>query len=84
MRKFRVEVVLKCKRAARDPEGETIRENLLLVHGFKNVESVRTGKYLEFTVKANDVEEAMKEVYRALNELRIFNPVIHELKVSVE
>src|SRR5437667_69389 len=48
-----VEVIVENKPLARDPEGETIHQNLILKGGYKQVTGVRAGKLLRMNVAAN-------------------------------
>ncbi len=83
MKTFTVEVIIQNKPAARDPEGETIRKDLIFKGGYKNVKSVRTGKYLKILVEAPDRKQAEKTVFDLCNTLRIYNPVVHTHKIFV-
>ncbi len=78
---FKVGVVVTYKRELRDPEGETIRRDLLLKTGYDRVASVRTGKYFEFYVNTNSPEEALSYIKEMCSKLRIFNPIVHVLEV---
>ncbi len=80
---FEVEVIIENKPAARDPEGETIHRDLLVLGGYERVKSVRAGKYLRMKVEASDEEEAKKLVFDACNKLRIYNPVVHTCTIRV-
>lgn len=80
---YTVEIVIENKPAARDPEGETIYKDLILKGGYKNVKSVRTGKYLKVLVNANNEKQAEKIVFDMCNALRIYNPVVHTYKILV-
>src|SRR5438034_967084 len=53
-----VEVIVENKPLARDPEGETIHQNLILKGGYNQVTSVRAGKLLRMNVEANSPEDA--------------------------
>ncbi|ABW01502.1 phosphoribosylformylglycinamidine synthase subunit PurS [Caldivirga maquilingensis] len=76
--KVHVAVVLK---GSRDPEGETILRDVVLASGVDYVVKVTSGKYLSFTVKSSDGEEAIKLVTNLCRDLRIFNPTVHKLIV---
>lgn len=75
-------MVISNKRAARDPEGETIHRDLVAKSGFDRVKSIRAAKLLRVSVEAGDPEEAKDVVTRMCHQLRIFNPAAHELEVS--
>jgi phosphoribosylformylglycinamidine synthase len=79
-----LEIVIENKPAARDPEGETILRDLMNQNGFEMVKNVRSGKFLRVNLEAESREEAKNIVYRMCNDLRIFNPVIHVVTISVK
>ena len=82
MNVYKVEVIIRNKRVARDPEGETIQRELIGRSTFAaEVKSVRSGKWLLFEVEAESQEKALEEVARMCRELRIYNPVVHEMEV---
>lgn len=78
-----VEVIIMNKKSARDPEGETIHRELILKRGFNEVKGIRSGKYLEFLIDSNSPEEALEAVKSMCSKLRIYNPVIHDIKVRL-
>jgi len=78
-----VEVVITNKRSVRDPEGETIHKELIGRRGYANVKDVRSGKYLEFLVYSQTPEEALNYVKDICHKLRIYNPVVHDIKVRL-
>ncbi len=83
MKRYIVEVTIQNKPLAKDPEGETIRRNLVQRGGFSMVKEIRSGKYLQFQVEGTSAEEAQQLVGRMCNELRIFNPVVHVCSIKV-
>jgi len=84
MRNFIVEVIIENKPAARDPEGETIKKDLIIKGGYEHIKSVRTGKYLKILIEAKNRKEAEKTVFDMCNRLRIYNPVVHTYKINVK
>ena len=79
---YKVEVIIRNKRVARDPEGETIFKELVGRSSYAaEVKSIRSGKWLLFEVEAESLEKALEEVERLCKDLRIFNPVVHEMEV---
>ncbi len=76
MKKFVVELLVFIKPLARDPEGETLLEQLRRM-GYEWVENVRVGKIYRFTVEAEDCGEAEKRVLELGGRLRFYNPVVH-------
>lgn len=83
MNLYSVEIVISNKPQARDPEGETIMRDLIHKSGVAAVKEVRTGKLLDVKVEAADEVEAQDKVVSMCNDLRIYNPVAHSLKVRV-
>ncbi len=82
MSTYLVEVIIRNKRVARDPEGETIKKELVLRSSVADrIKDVRSGKWLLFEVEAGSLEEALRTVERLCKEMRIFNPVVHEMEV---
>ena len=80
---FTVEVVVENKPLARDPEGETIHQNLILKGGYSQVTNVRAGKLLRMNVEANSPEDAKRLVRKLCEDLRIYNPAAHVCQVRV-
>jgi phosphoribosylformylglycinamidine synthase len=78
---YRVGVIVTYRRELRDPEGETIRRDLLQRAGYDRVREVRAGKYLDLLVEAETLEEAVRYVREMCAKLRIYNPVVHTLEV---
>ncbi len=78
-----VEVVITNKESVRDPEGETIHRELIVKRGFKGIAGVRSGKYLEFHVESDSCRDALRYVKELCYNLRIYNPVVHEVRVRV-
>lgn len=80
---YRVSVLISYKRGLRDPEAETIHRDLILRNGYTAVKEVRVGKHLTVLVEAGSPEEAVRYVREMCDRLLIYNPVIHEIEVSV-
>jgi phosphoribosylformylglycinamidine synthase subunit PurS len=80
---YLVEVIVENKPLARDPEGETIHQNLILKGGYKQVTSVRAGKLLRMKVEANSPDEARAVVRKLSDDLRIYNPAAHTIQVRI-
>ncbi len=78
---FLVEVVISNKAAAKDPEGDVIRRDLVKSH-FPQTKSIRVGKLLRFKVEAADSLDAQRLVQRMCDELRIYNPADSRLSDS--
>src|SRR2546426_9312484 len=80
---FTVEVVVENKPLARDPEGETIHQNLILKGGYSQVTNVRAGKLLRMNVEANSPEDARAIVRKLSDDLRIYNPAAHTIQIRI-
>ena len=65
-----------------DPEGDTIASALGRL-GFENVQSVRSGKYFDVVVEAND-ESVAEESVRQMCEKLLANPVIERYELDVQ
>ena len=76
----RVDITL--KPAVNDPQGLTIRGALHSL-GFKEVESVRAGKYMELRIDAPDRKEAEARVTEMCKKL-LANPVIEDYRFELE
>jgi phosphoribosylformylglycinamidine synthase PurS subunit len=82
MSKFLVVVTIENKPYINDPEGETIRRDLITKGGYSNVESVRTAKTLKVIIIEKSKKEAEKVVRNLCEELRIYNPVVSNCTVK--
>lgn len=78
-----VEAIVENKPLARDPEGETIHQNLILKGGYSQVTSVRVAKLLRMSVEANSPEDARAIVRKLSDDLRIYNPAAHTIQVRI-
>ncbi len=83
MKSYTVEVTIQNKPLAQDPEGETIRKDLVSKGGFTMIKEIRSGKYLQMQVGAANARDAKEIVSKMCNELRIFNPVVHTCSIKV-
>ncbi len=78
--KAKVHIML--KKAVLDPQGKAI-ENALASIGFKNIEDVRQGKYIEIKLKGKNREKAKKDVERMCKSI-LSNPVIESFTIHIE
>jgi phosphoribosylformylglycinamidine synthase PurS subunit len=76
MAKYLVVVTIENKEQIGDPEGETIKKDLILRRGYSKVESVKSAKCYNIVINTNSEEEAKKDVTKLCEELRIYNPVV--------
>ena len=73
---FKITVQILNKSSIKDPEGETIMNELISRAGFNDVKSLRTGKILEVEIESNSLEEAKEQVQKLCDDLRIYNPLV--------
>ena len=71
---FKITVQILNKSSIKDPEGETIMNELISRAGFNDVKSLRTGKMLEGEIESNSLEEAKEQIQKLCEDLRIYNP----------
>lgn len=76
MTKYLVVVTIENKEQVGDPEGETIRKDLILRSGYSNVESVKSAKCYNIVINTSSEGEAKKDVTKICEELRIYNPIV--------
>jgi phosphoribosylformylglycinamidine synthase len=79
---FLARVYVTLKPTVNDPPGLTIRGGLHSL-GFKSVESVRSGKYMEIRLDAASADDARAQVEEMCRKL-LANPVIEDYRFEVE
>ena len=82
MAKYLVVVTIENKEQIGDPEGETIKKDLILRSGYSKIESVKSAKCYNIVINTNSEEEAKKDVTKLCEELRIYNPVVSNCKIG--
>jgi phosphoribosylformylglycinamidine synthase PurS subunit len=82
MGKYLVVVTIENKKQVGDPEGETIKKDLILRRGYSNVESVRSAKCYNIVINTNSEREAKKDVTKLCEELRIYNPIVSNCTIG--
>ncbi len=80
---FEVDVIVSNKEGANDPEGQTILRDLVSKSGFEKVKRIRSGKFLSVSVEAEDKQSARRLVTKMCDELRIYNPAAHSVRIEV-
>jgi phosphoribosylformylglycinamidine synthase PurS subunit len=75
-------VYITLKPTVNDPQGLTIKGALHTL-GFKDVEEVRAGKYIEIKIAAGDMEKARAELQDMCKKL-LANPVIENFRFDLE
>lgn len=81
---YEVLVTIENKPGISDPEGATILDDLVLRGGATGVTGIRCSKNLRFTISGEDPEAAAEEVRRICDDLRIYNPLVSRVTVSVD
>ena len=82
MAKYLVVVTIENKEQVGDPEGETIKKDLILRSGYSKVESVKSAKCYNILINTNSEEEAKTDVTKLCEELRIYNPVVSNCTIG--
>jgi phosphoribosylformylglycinamidine synthase PurS subunit len=79
---FLAKVYVTLKPTVNDPQGLTIKGALHTL-GFKAVEEVRAGKYIEIKIQEANREKAANEVQEMCKKL-LANPVIENFRFELE
>ncbi|MCX8093927.1 MAG: phosphoribosylformylglycinamidine synthase subunit PurS [Candidatus Goldbacteria bacterium] len=75
-------IIVTLKDGVLDPQGKTVKFALEKM-GYKNIEDVRIGKYIEIEIKNNNREKLEKEIDEICDKL-LANPNIEKYKFSIE
>lgn len=79
---FNAKVKVMLKKGILDVQGKTV-ENSLKTLGFDKIENIRIGKFITFTIKADNLEQA-KEVANSAVDKLLYNPNIETYEIEVE
>ena len=82
MGRYLVVVTIENKDQVGDPEGETIKKDLIFRSGYSNVESVRSAKCYNIIIITKSEEDAKKEITKLCEELRIYNPIVSNCTIG--
>ena len=82
MGRYLVVVTIENKDQVGDPEGETIKKDLIFRSGYLNVESVRSAKCYNIIINTKSEQDAKKEVTKLCEELRIYNPIVSNCSIG--
>ncbi len=82
MATYQIHVIIENKSGIRDPEGDTILNDLVLKNSFSTVSKIRSAKMLKFEITEKNKNLAKKKIQTLSDELRIYNPVVS--KISIE
>ncbi len=88
MPRFKVAVTVENRQGLSDPEGETILRDLVLKSGRGEggggrVSEIRTAKMLRMVIDAADAESAVRDVRGICDGLRLYNPLVSTVDVTV-
>ena len=75
-------VIVTPKPVVNDPQGLTVKQGLVTL-GFREVEDVRIGKYIELSLEAESMHEARERVEAMCRQL-LANHVIEDFKFEVD
>ena len=84
MPNFQVNVVIENKPGISDPEGDTILNDLVLKGKNKNIKKIRSGTILKFSITEKNECIAKTKVVKICDDLRIYNPLVSKVIVTVE
>ena len=84
MPNFQVSVVIENKPGISDPEGDTILNDLVLKGKNKNIKKIRSGTILKFSITEKNESIAKTKVVKICDDLRIYNPLVSKVIVTVE
>ncbi len=79
---MKAKVIIKLKDTILDPQGLTIQHALETL-GYKNIESLRSGKFFEIELNVEDKEKASEIVDEICKKL-LANPVTEEYQFTIE
>jgi phosphoribosylformylglycinamidine synthase PurS subunit len=82
MKKVVARVVVTPKPVVNDPQGLTVKQGLVTL-GFREVEDVRVGKYIEVSLEAENVHEARERVEAMCRQL-LANHVIEDFRFDID
>ena len=82
MPKLVARVIVTPKPVVNDPQGVTVRQGLASL-GFREVDDVRVGKYIEVTLEAASEHEARQRVESMCNQL-LANHVIEDFRFELD
>lgn len=81
MKQFEAKIRIKLRDGILDVQGKTVEQALGSI-GYKEISSVRIGKFVELMVEAEDADNAKEKVDKACKEL-IANPIIEDYFIDI-
>ncbi len=79
---YKATVIIRTRPDILDPQGKAAEQGAKLL-GYTNVSKTRIGKFVEFFVNSNDIEEAEKEV-KEYSEKLLSNPIMEDFEFNLE
>ena len=78
---MKAKIIVTPKKAVLDPQGKTVQSALEHM-GYKGVNAVHVGKYLEIELTGNDQENARQQIDAACRKF-LTNPVIEDFHLEI-
>lgn len=78
---MKAKIIVTPKKAVLDPQGKTVQSALEHM-GYKGVQAVHVGKYLEVELSGTDKESARKQIDEACRKF-LTNPVIEDFHLEI-
>jgi phosphoribosylformylglycinamidine synthase len=82
VRRVVARVIVTPKPVVNDPQGITVKQGLATL-GFREVEDVRVGKYIEVSLEAENMSEARERVEAMCKQL-LANHVIEDFRFEID
>ncbi len=79
--RMKAKIVVTPKKAVLDPQGKTVQSALEHM-GYKGVQAVHVGKYLEVELTGSDKDNARKQIDEACRKF-LTNPVIEDFHLEI-
>tara|TARA_B100000686_G_scaffold218733_1_gene225809 strand:+ start:171 stop:410 length:240 start_codon:yes stop_codon:yes gene_type:complete len=79
---LKISATVTLKKDVLDPQGKVVSQTLKNM-GYKNIVSVRQGKYFEIELNETDKEEA-KKIIKEISEKLLANIVIEDYKINLD
>ena len=79
---MKISTIVTLKKDVLDPQGKVVNQTLKDM-GYKNIKSVRQGKFFEIELSENDKEKA-KKIVEEISKKLLTNVVIEDYKIILE
>ncbi|MFL2756797.1 MAG: phosphoribosylformylglycinamidine synthase subunit PurS [Dehalococcoidia bacterium] len=79
--RIKANIYISLKASISDPQGLTIAQGLKQL-GFKSIDSVRAGKYLELIIESPTIAQAENDINQMCEEL-LSNPIIEDFRFDL-